>query len=332
MKNPVTFPHPIGLMLFNRFEYSEQVLMSLSAQTLPVDQSKLYISIDGYAGSKAELQSKPDNTHAIEELAREIFPNATIRRGEVNTFPESLRYLEDSMLASHPDATWLGCFEEDYVLSPKYLAIVAQMSSAAEPFDDIAIVAATGETLDPDKRDLEGIFPIGHLWAYLVRVAHVRERRDDLQIFREHMSGKPYSDRDKSALALVMASRGVFPVGVGNDHHRLNLAFKFNRIGVTTGLSYGEYIGAEGEHMTEKSFARFNFSPPTSVPFDIGSVDFRASLSSLREQFRADFAKRLAERYVLPKIRAFSAQKSFQSLPRWRRAADLLGQAFRTLF
>ncbi len=146
------------------------------------------------------------------------------------------------------------------------------------------------------------------------------------------MSGKPYSDRDKSALALVMASRGVFPVGVGNDHHRLNLAFKFNRIGVTTGLTYGEYIGAEGEHMTEKSFARFNFSPPTSVPFDIGSVDFRASISSLREQFRADFAKRLAERYVLPKIRAFSAQKNFQSLPRWRRAADLFGQAFRTLF
>ncbi len=332
MKNPVTFPHPIGLMLFNRFEYSQKVLMSLSAQTLPVDQSKLYISIDGYPGSKAELQGKPDSTHAIEELAREIFPNATIRRGEVNTFPESLRYLEDSMLASHPDATWLGCFEEDYVLSPEYLDIVAQMSSAADPFDDIAIVAATGETLDPDKRDLEGIFPIGHLWAYLVRVAHVRERRDDLQIFREQMSGKPYSDRDKSALALVMASRGVFPVGVGNDHHRLNLAFKFNRIGVTTGLTYGEYIGAEGEHMTEKSFARFNFSPPTSVPFDIGSVDFRASISSLREQFRADFAKRLAERYVLPKIRAFSAQKNFQSLPRWRRAADLFGQAFRTLF
>ena len=332
MKNPVTFPHPIGLMLFNRFEYSEQVLMSLSAQTLPVDQSKLYISIDGYAGSKAELQGKPDSTRAIEELARATFPNATIRRGEINTFPESLRYLEDSMLASHPDATWLGCFEEDYVLGPEYLAIIAQMSSAAEPVDDIAILAATGETLDPDKRDMEGIFPIGHLWAYLVRVAHVRERRDDLQIFREQMSGKPYSDRDKSALALVMASRGVFPVGVGNDHHRLNLAFKFNRIGITTGLSYGEYIGAEGEHMTEKSFARFNFSPPTSVPFDTSTVDFSAMVPDLRDQFRADFAKRLAERYVIPKIRAFSAQKNFQSMSRWRRAAALFGQAFRSLF
>ncbi len=332
VKKPSTFPHPIGLMLFNRFDYSQQVLMSLSSQTLPVDQSKLYISIDGYSGSKAELQGKPDRTREIAELARKIFPNATIRHGEKNTFPESLRYLEDSMLAAHPDATWVGCFEEDYVLSPEYLAIVAQMCAAAEPVDEIAMVAATGETLDPDKRDLEGIFPIGHLWAYLVRVAHVLERRDDLEIIRAQMSGKPYSDRDKSALALVMASRGIFPVGVGNDHHRLNLVFKFNRIGVTTGLSYGEYIGAEGEHMTEKSFARFNFSPPTTVPFDIGTVDFRASLPSLREQFRADFAKRLAERYVIPKIRAFTAQKSFQSLPRVQRAVSLLGQAFRTLF
>ena len=332
MKNPGTFPHPIGLMLFNRFEYSQQVLMSLSAQTLPVDQTKLYISIDGYSGSKAEVQGKPDNTRAIEELARATFPNATIRRGEINTFPESLRYLEDSMLASHPDATWLGCFEEDYVLGPEYLAIIAQLCSAAEPIDDIAIVAATGETLDPDKRDLEGIFPIGHLWAYFVRVAHVRERREDLEIFQQQMKGRPYWDRDKSALALVMASRGVFPVGVGNDHHRLNLAFKFNRIGVTTGLSYGEYIGAEGEHMTEKSFARFNFSPPTSIPFNISTVDFSAMVSDLRDQFRADFAKRLAERYVIPKIRAFSAQRGFQKLSRWRRSAELFGQAIRALF
>jgi hypothetical protein len=332
MKNLKTFPHPIGLMLFNRFEYAQRVLMSISAQTLPVDQSKLYISIDGYAGSKAEVQGKPDNTRAIEELARATFPNATIRRVEVNTFPESLRYLEDSLLAAHPNATWFGSFEEDYVLGPDYLAITAQLCSAAEPIDDIAVVAATGETLDPDKRDLEGIFPIGHLWAYFVRVAHVRERREDLEIFRQQMSGRPYWDRDKIALALVMASRGVFPIGVANDYQRLSLMFRFNRIGVTTGLSYGEYIGVEGEHMTEKSFARFNFSAPTTVPFDISTVNFRSSVSILRDQFRADFAKLLAQQYVIPKVRAFTAQKNFKSLPRARRAASLLGQAFRALF
>jgi hypothetical protein len=333
MKNPVTFPHPIGLMLFNRFEYSQKVLMSLSAQTLPVDQSKLYISIDGYPGSKAELQGKPDSTHAIEELAREIFPNATIRRSEKNIgIPECSHYLENTLLATHPDAAWYGFFEEDYVLIPEYLAIVAQMSSAAQPIDDIAMVAATGETLDPAKRGVEGIFPMGHMWAYLVRATHVRERRDDLQFFRQQMSGRPYWDRDKISLAHVMASRGVFPLGGANDRQLLGLLFRFNRIGVTTGLSYGEYIGVEGEHMTEKSFARFNFTGPTTVPFNISTVEFPAKVSSLHAQFREDFAKLMAELFVIPKIRAFSAQKNFQNLPRWRRAADLFGQAFRTLF
>jgi hypothetical protein len=236
------------------------------------------------------------------------------------------------LLASHSDATWWGKFEEDYVLSPDYLAITAQMSSAAEPIKDIAMVSATGEALDPDKRNVEGIFPMGHLWAYLVRVEHVLERRDDLQLFREQMSSKPYWDREKIPLALVMASRGVFPIGVANDHQRLGLVFKFNRIAVTTGLSYGQYIGAEGEHMTEKSFARFNFSPPTSVPFDIRTVNFAATVHDLRDQFRADFAKRLAERYVIQKMRAFSAQQSFQKLSRWRRAISLMREAFRTLF
>jgi len=333
MKNPLTFPHPIGLLLFNRVDYARQVLTSLSAQTLPLDQSKVYISIDGYAGSKAEIQGKPDNTKAIAELAKALFPNATILRAEKNIgIAEAYFALEESMLKSHPDAHWIGFFEEDYVPSPDYLAITAQMSAAAQPVEDIAVVAATGETLDPDNRDVKGIFPIGHLWAYLVRVTHVRERHDDLQVFRQQMSGKPYWDRDKIALALVMASRGVFPIGVANDYQRLSLMFRFNRIGVTTGLSYGEYIGVEGEHMTEKSFARFNFSAPTTVPFDIKNVDFPASISTLRDQYRADFAKSLAEQYVIPKIRAFTAQKSFKNLPRRRRVASLLGQAFRALF
>ena len=333
MKNPVTFPHPIGLLLFNRFDYAQQVLTSLSKQTLPLDQSKVYISIDGYTGSKAEIQGKPDQTYAIEELARTVFPNATIRRFEKNIgIAEAYFALEESMLESHPDAQWIGFFEEDYVPSSDYLAITAQMSAAAQPVEDIAMVAATGETLDPDDRDANGIFPIGHLWAYLERVAHSRERREDLEVFRQQMSTSRYWDLDKIALARVMASRGVFPVGVINDYQRLSLMFRFNRIGVTTGLSYGHYIGVEGEHMTKKSFARFNFSAPTTVPFDITTVDFPASISSLRDQYRADFAKSLAELYVIPKIRAFQAHKAFKSLPRTKQAISLFRQAFRALF
>jgi len=333
VKKSPTFQHPIGLVLFNRIEYAQKVLESLKAQTLPVDQSKLYISIDGYAGSKAEVQGKPDHTSAIEEMARSLFPNATIRRLENNIgFTESNSFIEESMLTSHPDATWIGFFEEDYVLSPDYLLITEQLISAAQPLNDVVLVAATGETLDPDNRDIPGVFPIGHMWACFVRVAHVHERHDEIQVYRQQLSGKSYWERDKIPLARVMASRGVFPVGIGDDHLRLGLMFRFNRIGITTGLSYGEYIGAEGDHMTEESFAGFNFTGPTTVPFDIDTVDLPALIPTLRAQFHAGFAKRLAERFVIPKFKAVSAQKKFQNLSRGRRVISLLGQAFRALF
>ena len=331
MKKSAAFPHPIGLMLFNRIEYARKVLESLKAQTVPVDQSKLYISIDGYVGSKPEFQGKPDNTSAIEEMARSLFSNATIRRLQNNIgFTESKSFIEESMLTSHPDATWLGFFEEDYALGSDYLSIAEQLVSAAQPLDDVVVVAATGETLDPDHRDVEGIFPIGHLWAYFVRASHVHERQDEIRVYRRQLSRKSYWERDKIALARVMASRGVFPAGIGDDHMRLGLMFRFNRVGITTGLSYGEHIGIEGEHMTEKSFARFNFTRPTTVPFDISAVDLPALVPTLRAQFHAGFAKRLAERFVIPKMQAFSAQKSFESLSRWRRAISLIRQAFRT--
>jgi hypothetical protein len=331
-KSP-TFPHPIGLLLFNRVEYAQKVLESLKSQTLPVDQSKLCISVDGYAGSKAEFQGKPDHTAAIVDMARSLFPNATVLSATKNIgITEANCLLEENMLKSHPDATWLGFFEEDYVLSPDYLSIVDQLISAAQPLDDVVLVAATGETLDPVNRGISGVFPIGHLWAYFARVAHVHERHDDIQVYRQQLSGKSYWERDKIELARVMASRGVFPVGIGDDHLRLGLVFRFNRIGLTTGLSYGEYIGVEGEHMSDGSFARFNFTGPTTVPFDDNTIDLPALVPTLRAQFHAGFAKRLAERFVIPKFRAVSAQKKLQNLSRGRKAIALLGQAFRALF
>jgi hypothetical protein len=331
-KSP-TFPHPIGLLLFNRIEYAQKVLESLKSQTLPVDQSKLCISVDGYAGSKAEFQGKPDHTAAIVDMARSLFPNATVLSATKNIgITEANCLIEENMLKSHPDATWLGFFEEDYVLSPDYLSIVDQLISAAQPLDDVVLVAATGETLDPVNRGISGVFPIGHLWAYFARVAHVHERHDDIQVYRQQLSGKSYWERDKIELARVMASRGVFPVGIGDDHLRLGLVFRFNRIGLTTGLSYGEYIGVEGEHMSDGSFARFNFTGPTTVPFDDNTIDLPALVPTLRAQFHAGFAKRLAERFVIPKFRAVSAQKKLQNLSRGRKAIALLGQAFRALF
>lgn len=331
--NTPTFPYPIGLLLFNRFDYAQRVLQSLKAQTLPVDQSMLCISIDGYAGSKAEFQGKPDQTAAIFDMARSLFPNATILSAAKNIgITEANCLLEDNMLKSHPDSTWLGFFEEDYVLSPNYLSISEQLISAAQPLDDFVLVAATGETLDPDNRDTPGVFPIGHLWAYFVRVAHVHERHDGIQDYRLQLSGKSYWERDKIPLARVMASRGVFPVGIGDDHLRLGLMFRFNRLGITTGLSYGEYIGVEGEHMSDRAFGRFKFTGPTDVPFDISTVDLPTLVPTLRAQFHAGFAKRLAERFVIPKFMAVSAQKELQNLSRLRRAIALFRQAFRALF
>jgi hypothetical protein len=61
-------------------------------------------------------------------------------------------------------------------------------------------------------------------------------------------------------------------------------------------------------------------------------VDFPASISSLRDQYRADFAKSLADLYVIPKIRAFQTHKAFKNLPRTKQAISLFRQAFRALF
>ncbi len=147
MATPKLFPHPLGVLLFNRPEYARRVLESIANQTLPVDPSKLYISIDGYSGSKVEHQRKSDHTGAIEAMAREFFPTAHIRRFESNIgFTEVNWYLEERMRTDHPRATWIGFFEEDYVLAPDYLAIVTALAAKADA-DNISLTMQLPESL-----------------------------------------------------------------------------------------------------------------------------------------------------------------------------------------
>lgn len=331
MTTATLFPYPVGVLLFNRPDYARQVLESLAAQSLPVEQSRLYFSIDGFRGSKSELRGSTDHTGTIAALVHQFFPNAHILHAATNQgIPQSYIGLETRMQKDNPTAKWLGFFEEDYVLGTDYLQTVLAMSDAAPA--DIVMVSASGETLDAKYRGQDGVYPMGHLWAFLVRSAHLDERRDTLAVYREAVAERPYWDRDRIRLAQTLASIGVIPHGVGNDHSFLGVVYRFGRLAITTGKSYGRYIGVEGEHMTEKSFARFSFEDETTTKLDVRALDLSGSLPTLHAQFHAGFALRMAERFVIPKFTRYEADQKLRRSTRWTRFRAHFGQALRALF
>lgn len=330
MTAATVFPYPVGVLLFNRPDYARQVLESLAAQRLPVEQSRLYFSIDGFSGSKSELRGATDHTGTIASLVREYFPTAHVLEAETNLgIPRSYIGLENRMQKDHPKATWLGFFEEDYVLGADYLTAVLAMSEAAPA--DIVMVSASGETLDSAHRGQDGVYPMGHLWAFLVRASHLDERREMLAVYRNAVAERPYWDRDRVRMAKTLASIGVIPHGVGNDHSFLGVVYRLGRLAITTGKSYGRYIGVEGEHMTEKSFARFSFEDETTGTLDVAALDLPGSLPALHALFHEGFALRMAERFVIPKFKRYEADQALARASRWFRVRTHLGRAVRAL-
>lgn len=331
MTAPKTFPYPVGVLLFNRPDYARKVLQSLADQSLLIEQPKIYVSIDGFRGSKAEMRGDVDHTVAIEQLVREFFPNANIRRHESNKgIMESYVLLESAMRENNLTAPWFGFFEEDYVLGRDYLRTILAMAEASP--DDIVMVSASGETLDDKYRGKEGVYPMGHLWGFLMRSTHMDERRESLDVYCNALVGRPYWDRDRVLLARTLASVGIIPHGVGNDHSFLGAVYRFGRLAITTGKSYGRYIGVEGEHMTEKSFGRFSFEDETTGTLDIASLDLPGSLPKLHALFHEGFALRMAERFVIPKFKRFAEDRKLRNSSRWNRFRVYGGQAIRALF
>ena len=105
------FSFPVGVQLFNRPEYAEKVLISLSEQSLALDPNRLFIFIDGFKGSIYESRGSIDKTQEVEDLAKAIFPSATVLRFEENCGIADLHNrLQERVFASNDP--WAAFFEE----------------------------------------------------------------------------------------------------------------------------------------------------------------------------------------------------------------------------
>lgn len=325
------FPYPVGVLLFNRPEYAEKTLRALSAQTFPVPGNRVVIVVDGYAGSKAEQRGQTDHTGEIVTIAREIFPEAHIDAAPRNLgIAHAFDLLERNLRACDPKSEWYGFFEEDYVPNDSYLATVAALAHKAEKLPPIVAISATGEIFGERHRGAGSVYPLARLWAFLMRGSHLDERRPLVDGYLDAVAANPYWQRDKPAIATALANLGVLPIGVSQDQVKLSLLGRFDRYGISTGTSQGEYIGVVGEHMTEKSFERFGFSAAADG-FDVASVNLTGLEPTLRDEARAGYASKVARAYVIPRYTAFSTQSAERERPRVARALSTIARGIRIL-
>ena len=245
------FNYPIGIQLFNRPDYTRQMLKSLQRQTLPVDTNKLYIFIDGFNGSIYENNGASDQTQQVELISRQIFPNATIVREAKNLGIANLRNQLQSAAFSGSDS-WAAFFEEDLVLDPTYLQELSDLISIVDPYDEVSKVACFQiiESLSSLPRGFEGFYPGRGTQAVAERRGFYILKQPVIKKFIELIEKDlgSYGQFKNSEIASSMASFGYFLTYFQHDSLEEQIIHSEGKLHVVSKPNLAADIGIEGIH------------------------------------------------------------------------------------
>lgn len=123
--------YPIGVQLFNRPEFAQQLLQSLRSQNLEISPQNLVVLIDGYRGSLDEKHGINDSTNKVREIVDTYCPNSTIISLDKNLgIGRSHELLQGTVFNQHQDKEWAIFLEEDSLPAKDYLDVISQLISA----------------------------------------------------------------------------------------------------------------------------------------------------------------------------------------------------------
>ena len=303
------FPYPITVMLFNRPEYARATLESLKHQTLPVASDRFMLSIDGYAGSKDEALRRPDRTGEVEAVAREFFPEARIAKAPRNMGVARHYALVEQLAFQDSAASWATFFEEDLVLSPRYLEIMAALIGHVDAEPRVAQVSATGDTILTEEMSADALYPMWHAWGFALRREHYQERTPIVERYLETIADHPYFMRDQVDVWSTLVGFGLYPISSSQDYIKQEIRRHFARLAVTTGRSYGRYIGKDGEHFTPRIFADLGYECSQDIADGVPTFarDISAAMADLSRDDQRAWAMEL-DAVIKSRIESIRAQ------------------------
>jgi hypothetical protein len=190
------FKFPLGVQLFNRPEYAQAVLTSLSLQTYSVNQKEMFIFIDGFRGSIYESRGHVDCTSIVEEIARSIFPRAIVKKFDENRGIAELHNLLQKEVFTHA-RNWAAFFEEDIVLKETHLEELSELIEMVDEHDKVVKVGCFQvlNSLKHLPRGYHGFYPGFGTQAFAERKIFFNEKQPIVSRYIELVKDQRHSDK-----------------------------------------------------------------------------------------------------------------------------------------
>jgi glycosyltransferase involved in cell wall biosynthesis len=240
----------MNILAFNRPHYLERVLKSLQDQTVRIDQSRITVWIDGYSGSKDAVRLKRNRTEQTLEVAKKFLPNASfiVRNKNVGIAGQ---YHEAELASFSIDSDIAFFFEEDLVLSPRYLEALLQLESLTRGIESIGRISAHGYGRGhAPVNSTIGVRSSMRTWGFGLRRHLHLASQPYLDVYMEIINQKPYWRRDANAIFSEMKALGVNlgSQSSSQDSVKGSIAKSIGISGITTNARLAKYIGKTGEH------------------------------------------------------------------------------------
>ena len=237
------FPYPIGLLLFNRPEYSIQLLRSLAEQTMK--PSEIYVHIDGYKNSRDELAGRPDFQNLTISYLNQKFPNAHVVVEKQNQGIARSWHALEEMVFKNSHSRFAQFFEADMLLSKHYLQSAFKLITEVGQKPSIGTISLTGESnkVANHKNILTTTWGTK---AVAVKREHYMERMEFMWEYLGLFEGISYWQRDSKMILEHFHSMGIYLPGTCQDQFKAAMLAHFNKMQLNTTNSYVRNLGRFG--------------------------------------------------------------------------------------
>jgi tetratricopeptide (TPR) repeat protein len=279
---------PIFVMSFNRPEYLEKVLKSLSKQAdCNIGQRKIFLFQDGAVNPYSNKRyASEEEIRACVDAFQQLFPDGTVVESPINlgialNFERAEKFGFEDLTAN------AGIFlEDDLVLNDHYIAILDNLIARFSGNQKIGYLAAYGDhsaTIEEQVRNKDKLILLEHNWGFALYRRHWLRMRKHVREYLRIVENSDYNDRDVEKIRALFASWGYGCPATSQDAAKTISCCIDGVIKLNTYICNGVYIGERGVHMNPQLFVERGYDK-TALYRDKVSA-FRAPDTHLYDTF-----------------------------------------------
>jgi hypothetical protein len=280
----------IAILSFDRFDYLEKVLKSLTLNDLK--NIDVYCFQDNHTTAFGNKVANEENIKKCTFLFKKYFPNETLIMSPYNLGIALNLDKAEKLLFEDKKYEEVIFLEDDLVLEPTYISTLKYMFDKFGEDERVGMISAYGanvlNSLEVQEENKSKLAIMHHNWGFGLTRKWWNKRQPLVQEYLDKfMLGKEYRKRDNVAIREWLyekrkESKRIQAFFEKSDYTKFATSqdgiqylstLMSGAIRITCFPNYAKYIGEKGVHYTPEQFKDWNFHKQVIYKGELGEIE-----------------------------------------------------------